>query len=290
MLVALEEDDLAETYLERARDLQGRWHEAFWLPDARFYAMGLGPDKAPIRSIGSNAGHALATGIVPTSVAAEVIRRLFEPDLFSGWGVRTLSSAHPSYNPFAYHLGTVWPVEQATFALGMKRYGYDTEAERLVTAQVRAASHFRGSRLPEAIGGHGSDERPLPVAYPEANVPQAWSASAMIQNAQILLGLYPFAPLNLLALVRPRLPAWLPTVTIRNLRVGDARVSLRFERDSDGTAHHDVIERTGRLLVFAAPPPNAAEPENLSESVKRWAIEHAPGRLMRALRIALGSE
>ena len=225
MLVALEEDDLAETFLERARDLQDRWHAAFWLPDERFYAMGLGPDKQPIRSIGSNPGHALGTGIVPTSVAPDVVRRLFEPDLFSGWGVRTLSSAHPSYNPFAYHLGTVWPVEQATFALGMKRYGFDAEAERLVTAQVRAASHFRGSRLPEAISGHGSDERPLPVAYPEANVPQAWSASATIQNAQILLGLYPFAPLNLLALVRPRLPAWLPTVTLRNLRVGDARVS-----------------------------------------------------------------
>ena len=290
LLVALAEDELAATYLERAAVLKRRWDEAFWMPDEGFYAMGLDPDKRQIRSIGSNAGHALGTGIVPAERAPDVIRRLFQPDLFSGWGIRTLSSAHPSYNPCAYHLGTVWPVEQATFALGMKRYGFDADAERLVTAQLQAASHFRDARLPEAIGGHGSEERRLPVAYPSANVPQAWSASAVIQFVQILLGLYPFAPLAMIALIRPRLPEWLPTLTVRNVRVGDARISLRFERAADGNAHHTVLERSGRLLVVTAPPPSGATPEGFAESAKRWVIEHAPGPQMRALRIALGVE
>jgi len=116
--------------LARAGDLRLRWHEAFWLPDEGFYAMALDPGKRQVASIGSNAGHALAAGIVPVELATRVADRLLAPDLFSGWGVRTLSTDHPSYNPFAYHLGTVWPVEQATFALGFRRYGLDDHLER----------------------------------------------------------------------------------------------------------------------------------------------------------------
>ena len=140
------------------------------------------------------------------------------------------------------------------------------------------------------MSGHGTDERAAPSLYPRANAPQAWSASATIQLIQILLGLYPYAPLGLLALVRPRLPDWLPAVTLRNVRVGDATVTLRFERDDDGTAHHEVIEQSGRLIVLPAPPPQALATEGASEALKAWLVEHAPGRLARAMRIALGVE
>jgi glycogen debranching enzyme len=290
ILVALGEAARAEEFVERAGRLRAQWHDAFWMPDERFYAMAIGPDKQPVRSIGSNPGHALAAGLVPTAHAEACAARLLAPDMFSGWGIRTLSSRHPSYNPLAYHLGSVWPVENATFALGFKRYGLDAPLERLATAMCDAAAHFRSYRLPEAIGGHGREETPVPTVYPQSNSPQAWSASAVVMLVQTLLGIYPFAPAHVLALVRPRLPEWLPAVTVRNIRIGGATTSIRFERGRDGSTAFDVIDTTGPLFIVEMPPPQEVDPTARSwdEAVRSWLLERAPGRLASALRLALG--
>jgi glycogen debranching enzyme len=286
--VALEDDEAADGYLAHARRLRDAWHAAFWMPDEGFYAMALDPDKRPVRSIGSNPGHALAAGIVRSEHATLVADRLLADDLFSGWGIRTLSDLHPAYNPWAYHLGTVWPVENATFALGFKRYGLDDHVDVLVRALLEATARLPGLRLPELIGGQSRQEVPFPIAYPQANCPQAWSASATIQLVQIMLGLYPFAPLRLLGLVRPHLPMGIEEVTLHHLRVGDATVSLRFRRRPDGTASHEVLSRRGMLVVAEAPPPDAAARMDLGESLATLAMEVAPGRLARALRLAVG--
>lgn len=292
ILVALGDEERAERFHADASRLRRRWQEAFWMPEEGFYAMALGPDKRPVRSIGSNAGHALAAGLVPVEHARAVADRLMAEDLFSGWGVRTLSSSHPSYNPLAYHLGTVWPVENATFAIAFKRYGLDEHLDRLATAMCEAAAHFRNFRLPEALGGVGRRESPVPTVYPQSNSPQAWSASAMIQLVQALLGIYPFAPARMLALVRPRLPEWLPALTVHALRVGDATVSIRFERNRDGSTSFDVIKRRGALMVTEVPPPQDVNPtaETFAERTKLWLLDVAPGRLAGALRLALGGD
>jgi hypothetical protein len=130
----------------------------------------------------------------------------------------------------------------------------------------------------------------VPTIYPGSNSPQAWSASATIQLVQALLGVYPFAPAHILAVIRPTLPEWLDIVTLRRLRVGDATVSIRFERQSDGTTRHEVLERDGTLLVMAVPPPQDvyASEEGLVDRIKSWALQHALGRLSTAIRIALG--
>jgi glycogen debranching enzyme len=286
--VALEDEAAADRYLDDARRLRAAWHAAFWMPDEGFYATALDPEKRPVRSIGSNPGHALAAGIVPSDHAPLVAERMMADDLFSGWGIRTLSTEHPAYNPWAYHLGTVWPVENATFALGFKRYGLDQHVDRLVRALLEAAARLPGMRLPELIGGQSRAELAFPIAYPQANCPQAWSASATVQLAQVMLGLYPFAPLRLLALVRPRLPVGIEEVTLHNLRVGDATVALRFRRNPDGTASHQVLARRGTLVVAEAPPPDARNATGLGESLGALIVEHAPGRLARAGRIAIG--
>lgn len=288
MCVALADDAAAERYLDRARRLRGAWHEAYWMPDEGFYAMALDPEKRQVTSIGSNAGHALAAGMVPVEHARAVADRLMAPDLFSGWGVRTLSDRHPAFNAWAYHLGTVWPVENATFALGFKRYGLDEHVDRLAISLLEAARGLPGLRLPELIGGQAREQTPFPVAYPDANCPQAWSASATIQLLQIMLGIYPFAPMKLLALVRPRLPAGIDEVIVHNLRVGSARISIRFRRRPDGTAAAHVLRRTGTLLMVHGAPPDA-EGWNLSERLAHEAVTRAPGRRMRALRLALGA-
>jgi glycogen debranching enzyme len=290
ILAVLGEQERSAEFTARASDLQRRWHQAFWMPDKGFYAMALDPDKRPVESIASNPGHALAAGIVPPEHARACADRLMAADLFSGYGVRTLSRDHPSYNPLAYHLGTVWPVENATFALGFMRYGLTDHLQRLVNGLYDAATHFQDFRLPEAIGGHAREETPVPTVYPTSNSPQAWSASAIVMLVQGLLGLYAFAPAHVLAVVRPQLPEWLPWVVVKNVRVGSAHASLRFERNRDGTTSCEVIEKAGPLTVVAAPPPQdaAGHGETWHETVARILIDHAPGRLATALRLDVG--
>jgi len=290
ILAVLGEQERSAEFTARASDLQRRWHQAFWMPDKGFYAMALDPDKRPVESIASNPGHALAAGIVPPEHARACADRLMAADLFSGYGVRTLSRDHPSYNPLAYHLGTVWPVENATFALGFMRYGLTDHLHRLVNGLYDAAAQFQDFRLPEAIGGHGLEETPVPTVYPTSNSPQAWSASAIVMLVQGLLGLYPFAPAHVLAVVRPQLPEWLPWVVMKNVRVGSAHASLRFERNRDGSASCEVIEKAGPLTVVAAPPPQdaAGRGETWHETIARILIDHAPGRLATALRLDVG--
>jgi glycogen debranching enzyme len=292
ILVALEEPDRADLYLERAADLRRRWHEAFWMPREGFYALALDAEGAQVASIASNPGHALGAGMVPTNVARRVADRLLSPALFNGWGVRTLADDHPSYNPLAYHLGTVWPVENATFALGFKRYGLDAHVERIVEAQLEAAFASPDARLPEALTGHRRQPKLGPTPYPGACSPQAWSASAVVQMVQVMLGLYPFAPLHMLSIIRPRLPAWLPELTLRNLRVGRATIDIRFSRRKDGSASHKVLRRDGTLVIVPAGPPVdvSGKPRPFTESIERAALERAPGRLVRAARIAIGLE
>jgi glycogen debranching enzyme len=288
ILYVLGDRDRSAAFRERAARLARRIDAAFWCEADGFYAMALDPEKRPVRSIGSNAGHVLACGIVPPGRARRVADRLLSPELFSGWGVRTLSVNHPSYNPYAYHLGTVWPVENATFALAFKRYGLEDHLARLVGALFDAAGNFRAFRLPELLGGHDRALAVTPTLYPRANSPQAWSASAAVQLVQAMLGLYPFAPGRVLSLIRPTLPEWLPELELHGLRVGDATVSLRFFRDRAGRTRHEVLSREGTLRVMAAPPPNADGTLRRGEAARAFALRHAPGHVAEVARLGMG--
>ncbi|MBI1809971.1 MAG: hypothetical protein HYR75_08760, partial [Gemmatimonadetes bacterium] len=238
----------AHAYWTSARDLKQRFNRDFWMPDERCVALGLDPDKRPIGSVTSNAGQTLTTGIVADEHLPGLVARLFEPDLFSGWGVRTLSTRNPAYDPLSYHLGTVWPVENATLLFGLRRYGYEREAHRLARALYELALIWRGHRVPECVGGYSREEARHPGAYPQANAPQAWNQSVFPILIQTLLGIRPLASLHLLA-VYPRLPDWIPEITLRHLRVGDATVSLRFHGSS-----YEVLEKRGTLHIVDQPP------------------------------------
>jgi glycogen debranching enzyme len=249
LALAVGEEAEAAEALGRARTLRTRWHEAYWMPADRWYALALDARKDQVRSVGSNPAHGLLAGSVPPECAPELVARLFTPDLDSGWGIRTLSSRHPSYNPLAYHLGSVWPFENAMFAAGLRAYGFDDEAEQLISGQLTGAAHFRESRLPELFGGHDRRALGVPTVYPDSNTTQAWTASAMASLLSTVLGLRPLAPVGRLALVRPRLPAWLPWLVVERLPVGEAKVSMRFERRPDGCTAHEVMALEGTLEV-----------------------------------------
>ncbi|MFI7428089.1 glycogen debranching N-terminal domain-containing protein [Micromonospora sp. NPDC049836] len=233
--------------LARARALRRRFHQAYWLPERGCYAMALGPDKRPVRSTNSNDGHLLATGIVPERAAARVAERLLAPDMFSGWGVRTLSADHPAYNPFSYHRGSVWPVEAGTIGLGLARYGCWPQLHRLAEGMFSAAGLFTEHRLPEVLSGLPRDpDHPHPGVYPDSCSPQAWSASAVIALVQALLALRPAAPLRTV-FVDPHLPDWLPDLRLEGLRVGRATVDLTVRRRRGGGI--SVRARGDRLVV-----------------------------------------
>jgi len=283
LLVATGADEDAADAIARAGALRRRLHEAYWMDREGWYAIALDADDVQVRTVASNPAHALAAGAVPPALVGRVADRLLAPDLFSGWGVRTLSTGHPSYNPLSYHLGSVWPFENAMFAAGLRAYGCDDAAEQLTTSLLTGAAHFRESRLPELFGGHDRAEVPVPTVYPDSNQTQAWTASAMASVVQTMLGIRPLAPLGILALVRPRLPAWLPWLTLDRLRIGDATVSLRFERAADGTTRHDVLATTGRLDVRRtdAPPGDAGPGSDLADLLE------GDDRLVRAVRTRL---
>ena len=249
LLAALGDDGAATAYRDAAARIRSLVEDRYWLEDEGFYALAIDADGAQVRTITSNPLHLLHAGLPSPDRAHRTAERLMRPDLFSGWGIRTLSKEHPSYNPFAYHLGTVWPVESASFAAGAKQYGCDEIVERLVTATFTAAGHCHRCRLPEVLSGHDSTDTGIPTTYPNAKSPQAWSASGTIALVRHLLGLRPRAAERMLELVRPRLPEWLPDVTIRRLQVGEARVDIRFERERDGSTTYVILEAEGDLEV-----------------------------------------
>jgi glycogen debranching enzyme len=251
----LGEHDLSRKLYREAEKLKKRFNDAFWMEDEGFYALALDAQKRPVRSISSNPGHCIAAGIADASLVERTADRLFEPDLFSGWGIRTLSSNHPRYNPYSYHLGSIWPVEQGTFALGLWRYGLHDRVQQLARAQFDAAAMFEYHRLPELFGGHPRDEQhPFPGIYPNANPLQAWSSSSVFMQLQAILGLYPYAPLKMLV-VDPHLPEWLPEITVRDLRVGKARVTIRFRRGRSGRTSYRILDQTGTLHVVRQATP-----------------------------------
>lgn len=231
----------------KAADLQRRFEEQFWCEDLGFYAFGLDPDKKPIKSIASNPGHCLWSGIASPEHAAKVVKRFFEPDMWSGWGIRTISSQNPAYNPFSYQLGSVWPHDNGIIAMGMKRYGFADEAARVAKDVVDAASYFVSYRLPELYAGIARDPLNFPVQYLGANVPQAWAAGCVFHFVQALLGLQADAP-NTRLQVDPRLPEWLPDLTLRKLKVGPGTLDLRFWREGN-TTRWDVLSQTGNVTV-----------------------------------------
>jgi glycogen debranching enzyme len=236
-----------------ARALKRRFNRDFWMEEEGFYALALDPDKRPVRAVTSNVGHCLATGILDRNRLPRVIERLFAPDMFSGWGIRTLSSRHAAYNPLSYHLGTVWAVENATICFGLRRFGFEAEAVRLAEALFELAGLYRGGRIPETVGGYAREDHPTPGAYPRSNTPQTWNASALPLCLQNLLGWLPYAAYHVLV-VDPVLPGWLPAVELRKLRVGRTTASLRFWRDEDGGFHVRLLDKDGPLHVIRQPP------------------------------------
>jgi glycogen debranching enzyme len=222
--------------LARARTLRddaarvGAALERFWLPEQGFYSMALDADKTPSAALASNQGHLLWAGALSRPRASAVRRALMSERSYSGWGVRTLSEQEPAYNPIGYHVGTIWPHDNALFAMGLRKYAFDQDFLTVFEGLLDAAGSFSGYRLPELFAGLARSAYEDPVPYPVACRPQAWAAGALPAMLIAGLGLMPDALEGRLSIARPSLPRHLSRVALKGLRVGDARIDLLFER------------------------------------------------------------
>lgn len=218
-----------------AAELQSNFLRHFWWEEEQVFYQALNASKEPCDVVASNAGQCLWTGIVPEEKAQEMISRLMRDDMFSGWGIRTLSTHAARYNPMSYHNGSVWPHDTAIIGAGFSRFGKKEEAGQLLKSLFEASLYYDGGRLPELYCGFPQRHGYGPTRYPVACSPQAWAAGAPFMLLSGLLGFQPVAEEGRLVLHDPTLPNWLQTLEIQGIHLGQEHIHLRFVRSGDHT-------------------------------------------------------
>jgi glycogen debranching enzyme len=221
-----------ERFRARAKALKTAFNRDFWLEDRGYFAVGLDADKRPIDSMTSNMGHCLWTGIVDEDKARRVAEHLVSPAMFSGWGLRTLSTENGGYNPISYHCGSVWPHDTAIVAAGLARYGFDGAAQQLIFALLDAAA-AQGGRLPELFSGLDRGELAVPVGYPTSCSPQAWAAASPLLCLRTLLRLDPWVPYGKTWLC-PNLPETIGYLRVDGIPLAGSRVTVEVGSEVTG--------------------------------------------------------
>jgi glycogen debranching enzyme len=233
----------------QAQQLADRFEATFWIPELGTYALALDGAKEPCRVRSSNAGQLLFTGIVRPDRAIEVADGLLRPRFFSGWGIRTVSSAERRYNPMSYHNGSIWPHDNALMALGFARYGLKDAVAQVFTAIFEAASYMDLRRLPELFCGFQRRRGRGPTLYPVACSPQAWASGTPFLILQASLGLEFDPDCNEICLRNPCLPPFLEEVALVNLRLGASSVDLTVHRESADKVTLHVSRTSGDAHV-----------------------------------------
>ena len=244
----MQRPDLGDRWRAEAQDLKERFERDFWLPEQGYVALALDGQGRVVDSITSNPGHCLGMGILSPDKAHSVAERLQAPDMFCGWGIRTLSSSSPAYNPMGYHIGSVWPHDTGIIAAGLRSLGYIEQALEIVQGIFDMTVVQPYQRPPELFCGFERTPNSRPVRYPVACSPQAWATGTMFQMLQIMVNLVPDAANNVLRIVQPTLPASVSYMAINNFKVGQTLLDLEFERSQEATACR-VVRKRGNLRV-----------------------------------------
>jgi glycogen debranching enzyme len=228
--------DLADRWQEEAKNLKERFNRDFWMSDEDFCALALDGEGNQVDSITSNPGHCLHLGIFTPEKAYSVSKRLRAPDMFNGWGIRTLNSLSPAYNPMGYHLGSVWPHDNALIAMGLRSLGLIDQALEVSQGILDMTRRQPYQRPPELFCGYERTDDNDPVQYPVACTPQAWATGSVFQLLQMMVNLVPDAQNNCLRIIDPTLPESINQLSLHNLRVGTTLLDLEFERSGNTTA------------------------------------------------------
>ncbi|HVV36231.1 MAG TPA: glycogen debranching N-terminal domain-containing protein [Acidimicrobiales bacterium] len=240
-LAELGRGDESGEWRERAAELKRRFNEDFWLEDKQCFAIALDGDKRPVDAVASNQGHCLWTGIVEPERAAAVVRTLMSPEMFSGWGVRTMATSSAGYNPIGYHTGSVWPHDNAVIVAGLVRYGFVEEAHVIMNGMFDAAALYN-RRLPELFAGLARDEFPGVVPYPTSCSPQAWASATPLAFLRAILRLDPWVP-HAQIWMAPQLLPGMSELKVHNINLGGGRVTvLVTEKGTEVEGLPDGIE------------------------------------------------
>jgi glycogen debranching enzyme len=234
----------AERWERRAQQLKAAFNRDFWIESLGWYAMGLDAEKRPIDALASNVGHCLWSGIVDTDRARAVAARLLEDSMWTGWGVRTISSDEPAYSPLSYHCGSVWPHDSAILVAGLRRYGLADVSRRIALGLLDAAMGT-GGRLPELFCGLARADVSTPVPFPTSCSPQAWATATPFLLLQVLLGLEPDVPAGTLS-INPIPPLTETELHLRGLRLWGQRFDISLD-----SGHLDVSGFDGLRLEEA---------------------------------------
>jgi glycogen debranching enzyme len=218
-----------------AETLQANFLRRFWWEDEDVFYLALDGSKQPCAVVTSNSGQCLWTGIVPDTLAKKMVTRLMREDMYSGWGIRTLSESAARYNPMSYHNGSIWPHDTAIIGAGFARYGKKEESGRLLENLSQASQYYERARLPELFCGFARSHKQGPIPYPIACEPQSWAAGAPFMLLSAVLGFEPDAENQRLTLHQPTLPHWLQRMELHGLRLGEQRIDLHIERSSSDT-------------------------------------------------------
>ncbi|PSB59276.1 amylo-alpha-1,6-glucosidase [Chamaesiphon polymorphus] len=250
-----QENDLASRWQQEAQQLKQRFNHDFWIPDRDFIALALDGAGKQVDSISSNPGQCLQQGLLYPEKAKSVAERLRAPDMFSGWGIRTLSSQSPAYNPIGYHTGSVWPHDNSLITMGLRSVGAVEQALEVAQGILDMTVHQPYHRPPELFCGYERTEGQSPIQYPVACSPQAWATGTIFQLLQMMVNLVPDAPSNYLRILDPALPSNIHQISFKNLRVGATSLDLEFtQRDAEGeglraTTSCRVLKKRGNLRV-----------------------------------------
>jgi len=241
--------DRAAALAGQAESLREQFNKAFWCERLSTFALALDGEKRPCEIRSSNAGQCLFTGIASSEHARLVAQTLLSPELFSGWGVRTVATCEARYNPMGYHTGSVWPHDNAIIAHGLARYGHEAKALDIWSGQFEAGLKFELHRMPELFCGFPQVPGEGPIPYPVACSPQAWSAASVFLLFQACLGLEINAPAAQICFTRPQLPSALAELRIHNLEVAGAKVDLLLVRH-DHDVGLNVLHRDGDVEIL----------------------------------------
>ena len=239
---------VADRLLTRATALKRSFERDFWLDREGMIALALDADGRPCRVMTSNGAHCLATGIIDGDRAAAMCKRLLADDMYSGWGIRTLSGSEKRYNPMSYHNGSVWPHDNAMAALGLARAGDHAGVLKVLEGLFDASEQLNTSSLPELFCGFRREVGLGPVPYPVACYPQAWSAASVFMILQAMLGMRVLGFERRVVFDTHSIPSWLDWLSLDKLRVGDGSVSFELRRCPNGAAI-EVKEKSGDIHV-----------------------------------------
>lgn len=251
-------NDLATRWQQEAQSLKQRFNHDFWIADRQFIAMALDGAGKQVDGIGSNPGQCLHMGLLYPEKAKSVAERLRAPDMFSGWGIRTLSSQSSAYNPIGYHTGSVWPHDNSLITLGLRSVGAVEQALEVAQGILDMTIYQPYHRPPELFCGYERVDGNRPIQYPIACSPQAWATGTIFQLLQMMVNLVPDAPNNCLRVLDPALPASIRQLSFKNLRVETTSLDLEFTRKQDAEDEEEgtrvttscrVVKKRGNLRV-----------------------------------------